>query len=105
MMLKYLCLAWFNKKILRNEIDEDFKDVFYQIKHTMKDLLYGVLEQENPSKNKNALNQMLEEKVQENISYSCCLKIVDMMYKESNPKRSEIIKAIQEKLEKKAEKR
>lgn len=82
--------------ILRNEIDEDFKDVLYQIKDTIKDLLLGVLEQDNSSKNKESLARLLDKKYEGNISFKLALKIIDMMYTEDNPKREEIIIAIKD---------
>lgn len=82
--------------ILRNEIDEDFKDVLFQIKNTIKDLLFGVLEQDFGNKNRDVLIKKLEKKIEGNLSYKLALRIIDMMYTEGNPKREEIIKSIQD---------
>ena len=81
--------------IMRNEIEEEFAEVFYQIKEQIEDLRNGLLKKR---REKLSFDETGE------IAYQVAVEIVDNLYNEINPHKKIILgklKKIKDRLEKK----
>jgi len=78
-------------QILKNEIDEDFKDLQKQVKSTFKDILSAYIEKENSKKTKEAINALIEEKTKGKISKTFAKSLINTIFFDDNPSKSEII--------------
>lgn len=81
---------------MKNEIDEGFKGIIDQIIETLQELVFGMIQEENPSKTKENLIRMFEEKIGGNLSLKMTKDIVNLMYTETNPKKQEILREIED---------
>jgi hypothetical protein len=84
--------------VLRNEIDEEFADIQKQIKMTINDILFSLLESRNPSKGKSEINKLFNDKLNGRISEDLALEIVNTMYTDEHPNKSEIMEKLEEKI-------
>ncbi len=76
---------------MKNEIDEDFKDLQKQIKITFKDILSAYVEKENSKKTREVVNALIEEKIKGKISKSFAKSLMNTILVDENPSKAEIV--------------
>lgn len=68
--------------IMRNEIDEDFRDIVLQIKFSVRDLLYKILENGNNYMGKKDLVKLWNKKIKGDIKFDKASEIIEIMFEE-----------------------
>lgn len=73
-------------KILRNELEEDSRFIFQKLKTTISDLLTYFLKSKNPLKANTEIKEMLNQKMNGNISQEEWSQIIDYVYEADDAK-------------------
>ena len=80
--------------ILRNEIEEEFAEVHFQIKCRVEDLLRLQIKKENPDISGKSLTEKVEQAKQGKIRRATALRIVEKMYGDDHPSREGIARKL-----------
>jgi hypothetical protein len=70
--------------ILRNECDEEFRNIQKQVKSTIQDLFMIAMKARLPTKKNSEIQKMLDEKFRGNISQEECVEILRYIYKDED---------------------
>ena len=83
--------------IMRNEIDENFKETLLQAKFSIRDLLYNILENDT-FLNKKERDKLFKKKIRGDILFSRALEIVEILFEEENEEKNNLLKNLKKEI-------
>ena len=83
---------------MKNEIDEDFKEVIEQIKSAVKEYIMILIEREYPKKSREFINQIMGERIQGKITRDVAYDIIETIYQNNIELKKAICDQIETKI-------